>query len=398
MTILLDNTGSLSALIFPWLGFKKSIVWGLIGVCLWMLSACNSQQDLSDEKKPQESDEQSIEKQVILENATLEQVDSKGQRLWQLDVKEVVYRQDQQVAELEQVKGQLYQDGEAFLELEANQGKIINDGEKVKLQGEIIATDKRNDTVFRSDKIQWFPEENLIVMPESIKAKNSRFTGSADEARYHTKKQDLTLTGNVKGTSQDPALELTGEQMKWLIAEDLVQSNRRLQLKHYQPGTETVKERVTANSGKLNLAQNLVSLTDNVNLESVDPALRVTSNAMTWYIQKQLVRSNQSLKLVQLEDEITLTGNQGELDLETEIAQFEGNIQAVSQPNQATLAANRLSWNLSSHDMEAQGNVAYQQSEPPINTRGEQATGNLQQETITVQGKAGEKVTTEFRP
>lgn len=394
---ILQDKPSVTALILPKFRFIQSMTWGLIGVCFITLSACQSQSSNSDETNP-ETVEDSIEEQVILENATVDQVNSEGKTLWKLDVKKVVYDKNSKAANLEQVKGELYQNGEAFFEIEANQGKIINDGEKVKLQGEVVATDKRNDTVFRSEQINWLPEDNLIVMPASIEGKNPQFNGSADEGKYHTKKQELELTGNVKGTSNDPALELTGEQIKWLISDKLVQSNRNLKIKHYQAGSETVKEQVTANSGKLDLAQNIISLTDNVKFESIDPAVEVTSNDMNWDIQKQLVRSNQPFKLVHLEDNITLTGNQGDINLETKIAQVNGNVEAVNQANQAKLAANRLRWNLPTQNMEAQGNVVYEQRKPSINSRGEQATGNLQTENITVQGKQGEQVTTEFIP
>ena len=359
------------------------------------MAACN-QNNQTAPSPPAE--EEVIKERLILDNATLNQVDKNGNNIWQLEVKRVVYRQNNQNAALEGVKGKFYQEGNVVLKIEANQGKIINDGEEVNLAGKVVATDPRNGAVLKSEIITWLPKDNRLVMPQKITGENSRFTATADQGKYNTDRERLELTGNVEGTSQEPPLNLTGEQLTWQVAAEIVTSNQPLQVEHYDPETEKMRDRATANSGSVNLAQKIVSLKNNVNFKATDPPLEATGNAVTWNIDSNLVRSPQPLKLFHRKDKMRLSGNQGEIDLDTEIAKFEGNVQGISEANQATLAANRLNWNLATQEIKAQGNVVYQQRNPPLTSHGEQANGVLQEEDILVRGRQGEQVKTEFVP
>ncbi len=397
MKIPLDRN-SFSAPILPRLLGKKAITGGLIGVFLLTAAACNQNNQPSSPPSEEDAEEQVIEERLILDNATLNQVDEDGNSIWQLEVKRVVYRQNNQNAELETVKGEFYQDGEVFLEIEANQGKIINDGEQVNLEGDVVASDPRNEAVLKSENIQWLPEENLLIIPEAMTGDHPRFNATADQGKYYTDRQELELTGNVKGTSEDPPLNLEGEKFNWLVAEEVVNSNKPLQVERYDPETEEISDRVTANSGSVNLAQNLVSLKDNVEFKATDPPIEAKSNAFTWNLESSLVSSTQPLELFHREDRMRLSGNQGEIDLDTEIAKFKGNVRGISEANQAKLSANRLTWNIPTEKMEAQGNVVYQENDPPVTSRGEQASGNLSKENISVRGGEGEQVRTEFVP
>lgn len=397
MKILLDRNSFLAPILPRLLGYK-AITGVLIGGFLLTATACNRNNQPTSPPSEEDAEEQVIEERLILDNATLNQVDEEGNNLWQLEVNRVVYREDNQNAELETVRGEFYQDGEVFLEIEANQGKIINDGEQVNLEGEVVARDPRNDAVLKSENIQWLPAENLLIIPEAMTGDHPRFNAAAEEGKYYTDRQELELTGKVKGTSEDPPLKLEGEQLNWLVAEELVKSNQPLQVERYDPETEEISDRVTANSGNVNLAQNRVSLKDNVEFNATDPPLEAKSNAVTWNLERNLVSSTQPLELFHREDQMRLSGNQGEIDLDTEIAEFEGNVRGISQANQAKLSANRLTWNLPTEEMEAQGSVVYEQSDPPVTSRGEQASGNLSKENISVQGIQGEQVRTEFVP
>lgn len=397
MKILLDHN-SLSTLILPRLLGQNAITGVLIGVFLLTATACNRNNQPTSPPSEEDAEEQVIEERLILDNATLNQVDEEGNKIWQLQVNRVVYREDDQNAELETVKGEFYQDGEVFLEIEAKQGKIVNNGEQVNLEGDVVATDPRNEAVLKSEIIQWLPEENLLIIPEAMTGDHPRFNAEADEGKYYTDRQELKLTGNVKGTSEDPPLNLEGEQFNWQVAEDIVTSQKPLQVEQYDPETEEISDRVTANSGSVNLAQKIVSLKDNVEFKATDPPLEATSNAITWNLESNLVRSTQPLELFHREDKMRLTGNQGEVDLDTEIAEFEGNVRGISEANQAKLSANRLTWNIPTEKMEAQGNVVYEQNDPPVTSRGEQASGNLSKENISVRGRQGEQVRTEFVP
>ncbi|AFZ50141.1 LPS export ABC transporter periplasmic protein LptC [Dactylococcopsis salina] len=377
---------------------QKTATWALIGVLFLSLSACNNNQSSPNSQSESNPEEEVIEERLILENATLNQVNSDGETLWKLEVKKVVYRQNKEKAELEAVKGELYQDGNIFLQIEANQGEIIDNGKQINLQGEVVATDPRNGAVLKSEKLEWSPEDQLLVIPQPLTGSNPRFNVSADQGKYHTDQEELELIGNVEGVSNESPLRLKGKQLNWLIPEDVVQTNQSLQVDRYDSETETITDQVTANSGKVNLDQKMVFLKDNVEFKSSDPPLQAASNAITWDMEKKLLRSEKPIKVVQNEDKITLTGNQGQIDLETEIARFQGGVKGVSESNQAVLFANRLQWNLPTQEMTAKGDVIYQQTNPSLTSKGEEATGILQNKNIVVKGSKQERVTTEIVP
>lgn len=377
---------------------QKTATWALIGVLFLSLSACNNNQSSPNSQSESNPEEEVIEERLILENATLNQVNSDGETLWKLEVKKAVYRQDQEKAELEAVKGELYQDGNIFLQIEANQGEIIDNGKQINLQGEVVATDPRNGAVLKSEKLEWSPEDQLLVIPQPLTGSNPRFNVSADQGKYYTGQEELELIGNVEGVADEPPLRLKGKQLNWLIPEDVVQTNQSLQVDRYDSETETITDQVTANSGKVNLDQKMVFLKDNVEFKSSDPPLQAASNAITWDVEKKLLRSEKPIKVVQNEDKITLTGNQGQIDLETEIARFQGGVKGVSESNQAVLFANRLQWNLPTQEMTAKGDVIYQQTNPSLTSKGEEATGILQNKNIVVKGSKQERVTTEIVP
>lgn len=376
--------------------FRKTTTWTLIGVLFFSLSACRNNQQTTDpnaENNPQEAE---IEELLILENATLNQIDSQGNTLWKLNVEKAVYRQDDQNAEIEEVTGELYESGEVFLKIEANEGKIIDDGEQINLQGEVVATDPRNGAVLKSEKIEWYPQDKLLVIPQPLTGTHPRFQASANEGKYYTDREQLDLIGNVEGVAKNPRLELQGELVSWFIPQETVKSPQPLQVDRYDPETETVSDRVTANSGEVKLDKKIVSLEENVAFNSTDPKLQATSNAITWEVEKKLITSSAPIQVFQ--EDITLSGNQGKVDLNTEVAEFQGDVKGVSQENQATLFANQLRWNLPTEEIEATGNVVYQQQNPPLTTKGEKASGVLQEENITVQGTEEERVVTEIVP
>ncbi len=397
MKILQDHNLVAPLMSYPFL-LQKTTAWLVIGVLFFSLSACRNNQQFSDSESNAAPEEETIEERLILENATLNQVDSEGNTLWKLNVKRVVYRQNNQNAALEEVTGELYEEGEVFLKVQAKKGQIIDNGTRIRLAGEVVASDPRNGATLKTEIVEWSPQDQLLTLPQSLNGQHPRFNVTADEGKYYTNREELVLMGNVEGISDDPPLQVEGEKINWLIAEETVSSQQPLQVDRYDPETETISDRVTANSGEVKLAEKMVFLEDNVEFKSSDPPLQAASNAITWDIEKKVITSSKPIQVVQTEDNLTLTGNEGKINLSTEIAQFQGGVKGVSASNQATLFANRLRWNLSTEKMEAQGNVIYQQNDPPLTTKGEQASGILSQENILVRGNQDQRVTTEIVP
>ncbi len=393
---ILQNNHDVLTPISPSFRFNRKTAWILIGVLFLSLSACRNNQQVTDPNLDNTTEEETIQELLILENATLNQVNSQGQTLWKLNVEKAVYKQDNQNAEIEEITGELYEAGSVFLKIQANEGKIINDGEQINLQGEVVATDPRNGAVLKSERIEWYPEDKLLVIPQPLTGDHPQFKASANQGKYYTDRQQLDLIGEVEGNANDPRLQLQGEKFSWFIPQETVKSDQPLKVDRYNPETEKVSDRVTANSGEVQLDKKVVTLEENVAFDSNDPKLQVTSNLIIWNVDQKIITSPKPIQVFQ--ENLALSGNQGQVNLNTEVAEFQGDVKGVSLENQGTLLANQLRWTIPTEEIEAEGNVVYQQKNPSLTTRGDQARGVLQQENIVVQGTEEERVVTEIIP
>lgn len=393
---ILQNNHDVLTPISPSFRFNRKTAWILIGVLFLSVSACRNNQQVTDPNLDNTTEEETIQELLILENATLNQVNSQGQTLWKLNVEKAVYKQDNQNAEIEEITGELYEAGSVFLKIQANEGKIINDGEQINLQGEVVATDPRNGAVLKSERIEWYPEDKLLVIPQPLTGDHPQFKASANQGKYYTDRQQLDLIGEVEGNANDPRLQLQGEKFSWFIPQETVKSDQPLKVDRYNPETEKVSDRVTANSGEVQLDKKVVTLEENVAFDSNDPKLQVTSNLIIWNVDQKIITSPKPIQVFQ--ENLALSGNQGQVNLNTEVAEFQGDVKGVSLENQGTLLANQLRWTIPTEEIEAEGNVVYQQKNPSLTTRGDQARGVLQQENIVVQGTEEERVVTEIIP
>ena len=75
---------------------------------------------------------------LILNNATLEQANPSGQPLWKIQVKKATYTQDQKIARLENIKGNIYQDGKVVLQVSADRGEVYKEVHEILLKDNIV--------------------------------------------------------------------------------------------------------------------------------------------------------------------------------------------------------------------------------------------------------------------
>lgn len=358
--------------------------------------ACQRQADDLDQIEEREAAVSEPERSLVLENATLNQVDSEGQTLWTLHADRAAYSQDRKTAQLENLHGELFQDGEIFMQVRANRGEIKDDGERVILQGDILATDPRNGATLYSEEAEWLPAQELLIVRKNLQGTHPRFEASANAGHYHTREQRLELREQVEAIASDPPLQLQAELLQWEIDEETVSSDRPLQIDRYQG--DTITDRVVADRSQLDLANKVATLERNVELKSSDPPLQIASNAIVWQPEQRLVTANAPVQIVNTEEEVTLTANRGQVDLETEIARFSGGVRGISQRNQATLFADKLRWEIATQQMQAEGNVIYEQADPPLRALGTTAIGNLQNEDFIVRGGEGDRAVTRIVP
>ncbi|NEO97271.1 MAG: LPS export ABC transporter periplasmic protein LptC [Symploca sp. SIO2E9] len=360
-----------------------------------MLSACEGKSNRNETLKG-DTTETEVEASLVLKNVTLDQVDNQGLPLWKVEAKQATYSQDQKTALVNNPTGDLFQDGEIVLQVSANRGEIQQDGKAILLQEKIVATDLRNGTVFKGDELEWLPQEDLLVVRNNLQGNHPQFQASAKEGRYFSRQQRLELFGQVAAISKDPNLQMKTERLVWLIQAQKVIGPVRTQMERYK--NNTVSDRVEADKSQLNQKTKTVTLQQNVQLTSLEPPMLISSNSVVWNLDAQTAVSDQPVQIIDQQEKLTVTANQGQIDLEREVANLTGGVQGLADRNQAKLYANQLRWDIPTQNMQASGNVIYQQIDPPLLTTGAAAVGKLQDQSIVVNGGAGEPVVTEIIP
>jgi lipopolysaccharide assembly outer membrane protein LptD (OstA) len=126
--------------------------------------------------------------------------------------------------------------------------------------------------------------------------------------------------------------------------------------------------------------------------------IQIISNSITWNIKKENITTNSPIRIFQSAENVTVTANQGQMQIPENKVYLTGNVNAVGQRRQS-LKSNQLTWYLDKKLLEAQGNIVYRQIEPKLTFQGETAVGNLETENIVVKGgNSGRRVVTEIIP
>jgi LPS export ABC transporter protein LptC len=333
---------------------------------------------------------------LTLNNATLEQANPTGQPLWKIQVKKATYSQDQKIARLEKVKGNIYQDGKVVLQVTADRGEVYKEGQEVLLQQNIIAIDPRNQAVIRAKEVRWQPKEGILIVRKDLKGEHLQLEATATEGRYDTKQQKLDLSGKVIAIAKDPRIRLSTDRLTWEIPRKVILTDRLVTFDRYEGNT--VSDRVTATGGRWEMDNRLVLLQDNIEYRSIDPPLQIAGQQVRWNYRDRTIASDRPVELLHSEDNIILTGNRVFADLGRRIARLEGGVKGLNQKTGAILYSQVLTWKIREKLVEATGNVSYDQPQPKFNVTGEQAIGNLAENNVVVSSRSGDRVVTEIYP
>jgi lipopolysaccharide assembly outer membrane protein LptD (OstA) len=249
----------------------------------------------------------------------------------------------------------------------------------------------------RSPEVEWRPKDSLMVVRKGLKANHPQLEMTSQEGRYDTKQQQLTLMGKIRGISEKKQLTLKTEQLRWLIPQHRIISDRQMEISRFK-GKE-ITDLVTTLKAEIQLNRKTVLIQDNLAFKSLQPPLQVAGKVMTWHYQDRIVESSQPLQILDYRDKITVTGNQGKVDLNQNLAWLTGGTQSQSESNQSQLFADQLTWNIKAQTIEGLGNIIYQQNKGvKFNLTGDKAVGSLQNNTVIVTSDHPERVVTEIYP
>lgn len=366
----------------------------LFGIAFLILTACQSQQSTTE--NPEATRPPREESQLILNNATLEQANIKGEILWKIQVESAVYTPDKRKANLTKVRGNLLENGKVVLQVSADRGEISGNGENILLRNNVVAVDPRNRASLHSDGVEWRPQQSLLSITQPLKAKHKELDVTAQQAHYNTKEQQLILKGNITAIAPDPQLKLEAEALRWELPKKKVFSDRPLKVARYKD--KNVTDELDAQTIAIDLAQKIATTENPVNYKSIEPPVQARSEVLRWDYKNRILYSAKPIQLVQYRDRMEILGNQGTVNFGSRMAVLENGTQGRSERKSATLYAQTLNWNMDSQYVEAKGNVIYQQNDPKFNLTGERAHGVLDSDSVTVEGNHQDRVVTEIFP
>jgi LPS export ABC transporter protein LptC len=369
---------------------RKMLALGV--VVLLVTPSCRPASRAAD-KLAQDSSAAQVSTNLTFNNITIEQPDEKGQTLWKVKAKVAVYTPDKASAKVTSPYGQLYQDGKPIYKIQANEGEVRQDGDRIFLKGDVVATDVRSGAVLRGEEMEWKPKRDTLVVRKNLRGTHPELKMSADQATVFNRQQRVELMGNVVAIATDPALQMQGEKLVWLIPKKTVTSVLPIQIQRLKG--KQVTDNATAEKADVDLATKIVKLKQNARLVLSDPPVQLTGNSLIWSLNDQVLTADQPVTMFHQQQQMTLTADRGRMELTPKIAYLDGNVKASGQRNQSRLVCDQLTWNITTENVVAEGNVVYDQTNPTVNLKGPRAVGKLQNQTIVV---SGGRVVTEFVP
>lgn len=348
------------------------------------LVGCDRRNRAADQIAEDSSAVQEQASNLVFENITLSQSDEAGNPVWSIKAEEAEYSPDQKIATVTNPIGDLLQDGEKIYNVEAKSAEVHQDGEVIYLRGNVVATDTRDGAVLKGEELEWRPKNNAIFVRGGIQGTHPQMNASAQEAKVMTRDRTVEITGKVVATTKEPNVRLQSEKIVWNLQAQTVVSPVPIKVERYE-GNQIV-DTVTGKQAEVKLQENLVRITRDALLTLREPPLQIASNNLFWNLGQNTIVSNQPIRIVHQTEGVTVTADTGRMDLEQEIVYLNQNVQAVGQQNGSQLNANELTWNVPTQQVNARGNVRYHQDDPPFNLQGDQAVGRLENQTVVVRG------------
>ncbi|NET32824.1 MAG: LPS export ABC transporter periplasmic protein LptC [Cyanothece sp. SIO1E1] len=370
---------------------KNAVMTLFLGSLLLGIESCGDRNRAASRLAEDSEDSQVLDSSLTFKNVTLEQADEEGRPFWKVDALQATYDKDEQLAQIQQPKGELFQDGKLVYQVEADTGEVEQDGEKIFLKGNIIAKDVQSGATLRGNELEWQPREDLLIVRNKLTGTHPQVVASAQEARLFSREQRMELEGNVLATAKDPNLKLKAEKLVWYTDQERIVSDQPIEVEQYE--AEQTTGRATGDQAEVDLAKKIAILKQNSQLTLQDPSMQIISELFVWNVENETVVANQPITVNHLEQAINLSANQARMDLKQQIAYLTGNVKVLGQLDQSQLDADKLTWYIDSQEVEAEGNVAYRRPDPPFDLRGPKAFGKFENQTVVVSGGGGQVVT-----
>src|SRR5579883_2167584 len=360
------------------------------------LFACGDQTNKVTKSSAETPSAHNVDSNLNFFDVTLEQADEVGRPIWKVRAKRAKYTKEKQLGQAESPYGELYQDGKVIYQVQGQQADIKEDGKQLILRGKIVATDPHNGVVMRGNELEWRPKEDLLIVRDKLNVTHKQLQAVAQEARVKTREQHMEFNGGVVANSIQPQVQMRTEHLIWQIKEEKLVGDRPIKIDRYQ--NNQITDRGKGDTAEVNLKTKIATVNKNAQIELLDPPMQIASNSMSWNLKTETIITNTPVRVFHRAKNLTVTANQGEMQMQQNTVYLTGNVNSIGQRGQ-TLHSNTLTWYLNTNLLAAQGNVVYHQVDPPLSFTGQQASGNLEQENIVVNGgNSGGRVFTQIIP
>jgi LPS export ABC transporter protein LptC len=330
---------------------------------------------------------------LIFKDITLEEVDTKGKAVWKVHADQVVYSQDDKVAQVTRPDGELFDAGKPIFRIQGQTGEVRRDGEQIVLRGNVIVTDIRSKAILKGDEMTWIPAEGILTVRNNVVGTHPQMRMSARQAQLFNKERRLEVSGRVIATATDPTMQLQAERLNWFIDQERIVSDRPVRLGRLR--NNQVTDTATGQTGELNLKTKVATLRQAAQVGIQNPPLQIAGNSLIWNLANETLVADQPVTVIHRQQQVTIRANRANMDFPQGRVYFEQGVQATGQTNQSQLASDRLTWNVTDQEVIAEGNVDYRQANPPARVQGPRAVGRFENQTVVV---SGGRVVTEIIP
>jgi len=367
-----------------------ALIWSIC--LLFSLASCaNNSQTKTREKVIKKSTGG-----LSLNKATLEQSNNQGQPLWKIEVKQANYSPDHKKVLIKDIKGNLFQDGKRILQIAAKEGEIYKNGEQIYLKNNIVAVDPRNNITINAQQMRWQPKQDLLTITQRFSVNHLDLQLLADQAQYHSRTQELELTGKILGSSQGPYIKLQTEHLKWLVSQHKIIGDQMLEFIRYQDNSIT--DQLNTKKMEIDTINKTILSQDTLSFKSINPSIQVSGNNFLWNYRERNLQSQQPVQLYDYKQQVTLTANQSDFDQNKKLAYLKGGVHGLSSRNKSEIYAQQATWDIAAKKVDASGSVIYKQINPEMQLSGDQAVGSLQTNQMVVTSQSGNKVVTQIYP
>ncbi|MBE7382119.1 MAG: LPS export ABC transporter periplasmic protein LptC [Leptolyngbya sp. SIO1E4] len=195
---------------------------------------------------------------------------------------------------------------------------------------------------------------------------------------------EVIATTVVENPEVDPWLKLQGNLLEWRWETAEIGSDQPIRVERFE--NETITEMLAGQQGLVELSENQVTLTEDVIMQLIDIPLDIATDRAVWDVDEQKINVDRPVEIVNSQEKVTLTAQQGQLDLAEEVVYLTQDVLVVAEENNSRLTTNRLTWNLVDQTVLAEGAVDYRQGEPQVTVRGPRAKGRIEAQTVVVDG------------